>query len=406
MPTKYVSALTGDDLNDGSTPALAKATITAARNVASDNDTIEIIDEQTYTESNIGLRQGMTLTHTASALGRPVVDGAGSTRLFSVGANQNITLNGIECKDAGGLFYTGGNNRLVGLTIQDCFIHDIGDFSSHTLSGTFDKPITINQSSFFFRSDGSSAQGSIRVGSGVVEIKNCFFSSSDAFPSTPILEGFNGGADHLTASFSTFIYRNAGGNLSNAIIRNWGKVINCVVTSSDSSVVKGIQALEHSYNLVDVPGDSFVVFNSTSAESAGTGDIEAAPTFVDGATEGDSYSIVANFALAEGSRGIDEGITFDSIAVDITGTIRPQNGSFDIGAFEFVSQDPEWTDGDGTQTYQRKFGSNSFEIHRTANTLATRTFAFGTENRQAPLSVTVSGPATIRRRTTPYKTET
>ena len=48
MPTIYVSALTGDDLNDGSTPALAKATITAARNVASDNDTIEIIDEQTY----------------------------------------------------------------------------------------------------------------------------------------------------------------------------------------------------------------------------------------------------------------------------------------------------------------------------------------------------------------------
>ena len=87
MTTYYVSGLNGDDLNDGLTPALAKATITAARNVASDNDTIEIIDEATYSESDIGLRQGMTLTHTASALGRPVIDGGGSGRIFITSLN-------------------------------------------------------------------------------------------------------------------------------------------------------------------------------------------------------------------------------------------------------------------------------------------------------------------------------
>ena len=61
---------------------------------------------------------------------------------------------------------------------------------------------------------------------------------------------------------------------------------------------------------------------------------------------------------------------------------------------------------DGSETYNRKFGSNSFELHATANKLATRGFIDNKDNRQAPFSVTVAGPSTIRERTTSYKNET
>ena len=208
------------------------------------------------------------------------------------------------------------------------------------------------------------------------------------------------------------MYRN--GASSEPVIQDWAKVINCIVTSSNAAGQDGIQASDHTFNLVHMPGDSFIN-TAGNAESGSTGDIEVAPTFVDGTAIGNSDSIVANFALVEGSRGVDEGTTFNSINVDIIDTVRPQNGSFDIGAFEFTSGgggggggggSTNFTTSDGAETFNLKFGSNSFVIHGTANKLATRRFNSDKDNRQAPFSVTVSGPATIRRRTTPYKSET
>lgn len=401
MP-RYVSKAGADNTADSTDIATPCLTINAACQSGSSGETVEIIDEGTYSESSISIKQGMTITHTASALGRPIIDGGGapSSVIFDAtfSPNTDITLTGLEMRNAEAIFGAGGNS-LSNLTISGCFAHDIRRVSNQNIAGISpSNTVVFDQSSFFF--DTSTTTEHIR-NNGYMEIKNCFMSASGLGGfGVPIVRSFT---RNITASFSTFVFRD--GSHAHPILRGLGIARNCIVTSSNAPNADGIGAEDHDYNLVDVASVAYMNASDVS-ESAGSNDLEVAPTFIGGTSVGQSYSIVANFALAEGSRGIDEGVTFDSIAVDITGTIRPQNSLFDIGAFEFITQDPEWdTDGDGSQTYQTKFGS-SFEIHGTANKLTTRTFAFGTENRQAPYFITIPGPPSLRERKTPYKAET
>ena len=155
-----------------------------------------------------------------------------------------------------------------------------------------------------------------------------------------------------------------------------------------------------------VGGAAFRNFADNSNASAGSGDITVAPTIVDGTSKGNTFSVVQNYALAEGSRGINEGVAFNSIDVDIIGTSRPQGAGFDMGAFERMV--PYWQDDDNGEDFSTKFGG-SFTIHSTANKLLTRAFPRSESNRQAPYYVTIIGPANIRGKTPggkPYKAET
>ena len=61
---------------------------------------------------------------------------------------------------------------------------------------------------------------------------------------------------------------------------------------------------------------------------------------------------------------------------------------------------------DADQSGETKFGPNGFEIRATKNRLATRKFPQAEANRQAPFSVSIPGPNTLRNRKTPYKSET
>lgn len=373
---------------------------TAVEDVARlDGDIINILDEATYTENNIEISNtNLTIQHTASELGRPKIDADGAFRVFNFTTTaKRCTFIGLEISLEGGqdTFFQRGNL----FHISGCFLHGGPSLSDVIINNTTGTPSTIKQSTIFFDGTGYTSQDRIQASNGL-EIENCLITSSVS--DSALLYGYSRAAFPPTASFSTFIKR--GGSGSPVILTNWGMVINCIVSGSGN----GIQASgsNHSYNLVDVSGDSFRVYDSSTPEVSGTGDIEATPTFVDGTAAGSTPDIAANFALAEGSRGIDEGTAFNSITVDITGTLRPQNGSYDIGAFEFISQDPTWTDGDGTQTYSKRYGADSFIIHKTANSLATRTFAYSTDNRQAPYFLSIPGPTSIRQRSGSYKAET
>lgn len=396
--TWYVSTLNGSDLNSGRSPDQAVQKLGVGLALATTpGDIVEIIDEGTYTENWTDYPQlrfpanDITLTHTASALGRPTID-AGSTYALDLLYRTGITLNGLHITNTtnAALYKVAGTD----LTISDCFFSDVTELSHLIFAGDVGRPALIKQSSFLFKANGGISH--VRT-NGYVEIENCFFSASYE---PRILEAFS---TQTTASFSTFIVRGNG----NAPAVKFGKVINCIVSASSAATqVDGIASDDHDYNLVSVQSTErpWLTF-SEALGSAGGADIEGEPTFVDGTSVGNSYSVVANYALASDSLGIDRGTAFNNIFVDITGTLRPQGSQYDMGAFEFISQDPTWTDGDGTQTYPTKFGS-SFTIHRTANTLATRTFAYGTENRQAPYYVSIAGPATIRQRSGSYKAET
>ena len=75
--------------------------------------------------------------------------------------------------------------------------------------------------------------------------------------------------------------------------------------------------------------------------------------------------------------------------------------NYDIGAFELAI----WSDEPGNDPFERKFGSNGFEIRSIKNKLRTRKFRVALNNRQAPFSLTLPGPPSIRGATTSYKTE-
>ena len=128
----------------------------------------------------------------------------------------------------------------------------------------------------------------------------------------------------------------------------------------------------------------------------GGNNITSDPLFVN------QSSVPQGLKLQSGSPCIARGKTISAVTVDFEGTSRA-GIPYDIGAFQII---PLIFTADGSETFNKKFGPNSFLIHGTANKLATRGFNDSKDNRQAPFSVTVAGPPTIRERTTPYKNET
>ena len=145
MPnTFYVSDTNGNDGQSGESPGQATKTIGAALGKAgvTAGDTIEIIDEATYDDETFPLQipvNNLTLTHTASQLGLPVIDASAATDTnpiklqVSSGATMRtgFTLNGIEVKGSGHVnqqlltIYAPGTNNANGLTITECFIYQV-----------------------------------------------------------------------------------------------------------------------------------------------------------------------------------------------------------------------------------------------------------------------------------------
>jgi|TARA_B100000282_G_scaffold268938_1_gene222055 hypothetical protein len=410
MGTYYVNSGSGDDSTGAEDdPSRPFKTIGSAMfSASSDGDIVEITDQETYFESsNVSPKllvraNNITITHTGSfSLGRPKIDAGGQSYVFDLDAKDDITLNGLHLTNT--TISALQDNDGEGLTVTDCFFENVPRFGNANLAGTVSKPARIKQSAFMFNGGGSSTIPF--TNNGVVEMENCFFSASNL--GTNIARSYQLSA---TASFCTFFHQDYGPGNSFPVVR-WGKVVNCVVTASvtnaNSASIRGIAANEHSNNLVDVEGAAFRNFADNSNSSAGSGDITVAPTFVDGTSKGNTFSVVQNYALAEGSRGIDEGVAFNSIAVDIVGTFRPQGAGFDMGAFETIP--PYWQDDDNPETFSQKFGSNAFEIRATANKLKTQRFPRASENRQAPYFITIPGVPTLRGKVTggkPYKNET
>lgn len=414
MATYYIAESGNDSSGDGSqgNPYRSLGKVLTVVNGTRANTIVEIMDEGSYTDADLtytpSYPSSLTVRHTASHLGRPTFDATGGGFSFINFSNSylltsNITASfiGIELAANSSMgFFRGTFDNGLEFHLSGCFMHGAREmfYNGAGPDRTLTPVSTIKQSTLFFTDDGAS--GDMLQAENGLEISNCLLTSSAGFG--VILKGIAGfGSNNVTASFCTIVSRRT--NQSNPAVSRWGKLINCVVSSSGP----GIQAADHSYNLVigNQSGDDTYSFldSGGSPTHLGTGDIKGYPTFVDGGRIGNDPGFIALYALDDGSLGIDSGIAYDSISVDITGTERPQGSAPDMGAFELLA--PPWNDYDDSETYSRKFGSG-FEIHGTANKLTTRTFPNGTTGRQAPYFVTIPGPANLRRRTTPYKNET
>ena len=381
MATYYV-AKTGNDSNAGTSQAAPKLTIASAIGVASTTgDVVEIIDEGTYSENTLRVfTSQLTIRHTASELGRPVVDATGGGNLAEV-YGEFLTLIGLEIKGGTSETLKLGDGDYHKFHLSGCFIHETPRLGSNVFNNTSGTPSTIKQSVLYF--DGTAVGSPINCQSGL-EISNCLITASAG--TIPVLQGYSTTTN--TASFSTIIHR--GASNTGLIVAGWSKVINCIVTGSG----KGIGSDDHTYNLLDVSGEDFRNYADSSNGSAGTGDvIDTDPLFVDGDAEGPDASVAGSFNLQASSPAIGAGTAFDSITVDISGTTRPQDGAYDIGAFQYIASDPYWND---FETQPQSSFSGDFVIQSYTNLASNYRIKNGS-SAEPPLSLAIKGPLSLRR---------
>ena len=418
MATIYVAKTGNDTTGDGSAgnPYL---TIGKGCLVLSSGDIVEITDEGTYYEAGIAVNASdITIRHTASHLGRPKIknnpSGAGSA--FTLGTYTDFKLYGLELSDywdnsaVANYVINVSTAGTPGIHISGCFIHDCSRLLSSNAQGTSGNPVKIEQSAMQFKPNGIYSI----TNDGYMEITNCFISSS-APDSTQLLKDWSGNG---TASFCTIVRRNTYGGLSSAPIVQFGKVNNCLVYSAQAGGSdSGIASDDRNNNiavvdLIETAGHDRTGYRTFADASASAGVTEVAinrsqVSQVDFVSSnpafdiGDTISIVKNFNIEEDSIAIGAGVSYDSINVDITGTARPQDDTFDIGCFEHVGVPPEWS---GDTIEQDPNFTDGFIIQNYNNLASNHKFRTAADPGQAPFSLGTKGPSSLRGRTKAYKT--
>lgn len=404
-PTVYYVAKRGDDSNAGTDPSSPKLTINnavAAAYGAGTGNIVEIIDSGQYNEGDINIFTN-PITVRATGSNKPIMDGdSGNNDYAFVPYISGNLFQGLHMRNYDdGLINTSFNSNAKSYILSGCIGHFIG--------------------------------GPQQIGNGLssgqsAEVKDCLIVSDtrNAFTCENAIVWFNNSVVasnavaypaidsqqanvNITASFCTFIgsgHDNNAGRYYNIVNRVY-KVINCIVSGSGD----GINAFDSTYNLVEVSGEPFITWSNDSFDGTprtrNTGEQSGDPLFQSGSQPGTATPAVNGnvdfdtqwYTITEGSRAIDAGVSYLSVTTDISGNTRT---SPDIGAYEYISQDPEWSS--YTSQPQNKYGAD-FTINSYLNMSSNYKFKYSLPNRQAPFSLGQSGPPTVRERNTPYKVE-
>ncbi|QDP51371.1 MAG: hypothetical protein GOVbin630_69 [Prokaryotic dsDNA virus sp.] len=395
--TTYYVAKWGNDSNAGTSPVTPKLTIDGAlTDATTDGDNVEIIDEGTYVESVTVRANDITVAHTASTLGRPVMQGAGALAwAFNTigGPYNNLTIDGLEVKnyvtdpgnDDGGFVKNAAG--MTGLTIKNCFAHQISRINYNQLGGTLTNP-TLIEKTIVFADDLATDDVIESQVSAYIKVVNCLITgTTGGYDHNQALYNANGSV-HSTASFSTFIHRGTKTE-SQVIVEKVAKVIDCIVSGAGY----GIQTNDHTYNVVDTSQTNFLTAGGASA-SAGTGDQnDTNPLFVDGDSMGNTIAVAENYKIQADSPAYAAGIAFDSINEDLASETRVNPPS--IGAYEYIRA---WSDYyDSGKRFTGAFVDRKFERVK-----GDYKYKWTVPNRQGPFSLNIPGVPSLRNRSSAY----
>tara|TARA_R100000406_G_C3111080_1_gene124364 strand:- start:1161 stop:2375 length:1215 start_codon:yes stop_codon:yes gene_type:complete len=402
MGTVFVSK-SGDDGNPGTDSGSPKLTIQSAVDAVDGTSApriVTILDSGTYNELvyiNAGGGFGVDITIQGDAGQLPILDGNG---LSDVGGISNgptsvgptvpsiTTLKNIKF-----IRFSSGNGALRGdrslsnggaFQVSDCEF-DNNDKVAQDLASTSAKINTFNRCKF--------TRNTIFIGNSYdiyAELTNCVFGGVE---DESCIDFGSGRTNSKVQNCSVVVNMD-----DSSIAIRAGVIENCAVqnltatSTGGGNTTKGISAgASRSNNL------TFGNFNTQQegGSDGGSNITGQDPLFTD------TTITAPDLQFNDASPLRNTGKTIADITADFNGIARPQEGAYDIGAFEFVY----WMDNDANQSSANKFGPNSFEIRATKNKLATRKFPVQFAIRQAPFALAPPGPSTLRARHIPYKVE-
>jgi len=403
MPTIFISQTAGNDSTGNGSEGSPYASIKKGYDESSEGDTLQILDSATYQPGGTASGERIFLTTsiniTSTSGQTPTIDGTaarnndfGSKPAFhgvTAAAGKVISFTGFTFNS-----FTGSANPIVDASNKVTLQFNQCIFQNMSTVAIFPNP-----------ADASSAAPNL--------LNRCEIKDSTHFT---VIDS-TGADEHFLFKNSTFHHGNPSTGISyidcgndsrvNGIMQNcsvlsaintavtlirFGTIENTIARNTGSGAsATGIKANDSRSNNCTIGFDT----EQTGGTDGGSNLTNTNPLFVN------ESSTPPDFKLQSGSPCIGAGKTIAAITVDFDGTSR--SAPYDIGAFQFVATSG-FTSTDGSESFSRTIASD-FTIRKTANKLATRRFDTTSENRQAPYSVTVSGPPNIRGRTTAYKVE-
>jgi hypothetical protein len=279
-------------------------TIAAGLGAASHDDTVEIQDSSTYVEGNITISAN-NIRLIATGSNTPIWNGGGNNvGLYMYGSGT--FFRGIEFKNFNQYALQDGDADGRSIAVSGCYFHGIGIRPIRRVAGKGgDEVGTFSGSSEYALIDqckfihSGSSQTFLIYGS-YVKLRNSLFTgdtdqvlfSDDSYTNT-------------TASFCTVISNGTGGS-PYWIVNEFAKVINCVVSSSIEQS-KGISAANHTYNVVNIPGNDapsgyhpWGDYDGSNG-SAGTGDTTGLVYFADPSSDDFTLAQTSSTAAAVAS---------------------------------------------------------------------------------------------------------
>ena len=376
-------------------------TIQDAVSAASANDEIQILNSATYQPVRVFINKNLNFTVASGQT--PIIDGtaadAGNRPTFDDQAAACVlTFTGFTFQNFGASNSTNKIADLGGvITLQynQCTFKDIDISIFHAppvaSSGV---PHKLDRCEILQTSTKKlfeSAPG----GDWHFLIQNSVFHYTGTHSGEVYIDaGNNNHVNGIVRNCSLLVEVNSSTDASNGVVR-CGTIENTIIKNAATSGGNAALALKakSGYSNNCIFGNFDTGEASTGAST--TGLVTSDPLFVN------HGAAPPNLRLEPNSPCVDTGKTIAAVTVDFDGVARPQGANYDIGAFELAI----WSDEPGNDPFERKFGSNGFEIRSIKNKLRTRKFRVALNNRQAPFSLTLPGPPSIRGATTSYKTE-
>jgi len=336
---------TGNDANDGSGWAQAKATLQAGIDAQNYPGGKVLVGDGYYTPSaTLSIKKDIVLQSFTDAAST-IIDGGGSHSCFSLDADACI-VSGFTITNGYNSSYGGGINCNYNKkpVIEDCTI--VGNRSGYAGGGIFygtaNNCLLINNVA---NQNGGGSDSSM--------LNHCRISGNSV--------GYNGGGSYSGTLANCLVSGNSATNWAGGVYG--GTLTNCTVAGNSSEAHFGGVYQPHVYNSIiwnnttsgnspngSVASLSYSCF--TPLPSGGTGNIGIDPQFVSS----------TDFHLIESSPCIDAGNN-DSVSPtnDLEGNPRIINTIVDMGAYEYIYSSTDYDGDEMLNEWERCYGLDELD---------------------------------------------